>query len=200
MVGMIGFGLSISLMIRSNLGLGPWDAFHVGLHEWTGITVGTASILVGVVIVCALWLAGQRPRAGTVVNMVMIGVFIDVILPHVPGTRDPLLGLAYYLVAIGLAGVSTGLYISVALGNGPRDGLVVALSRRSGWPVRRVRTVLELLVLACGWGMGGVIGAGTVLFSLLIGPAMQMGMQLFGVLPHARIRPGLADPGETGVV
>lgn len=188
MVAMFGFGVVVALLIQSGLGLPPWDAFHLGLHKLTGITVGTASILVGVVIVAGTWWSGERLASGTIVNMVMIGVFIDVVYPYVPAATHWYSAFAYYITAIALAGIFTGLYISTGLGKGPRDGLVVVLSRRSGWPVRRVRTAIEIVVLAAGWAMGGTIGIGTLLFSLLIGPSMQWGLQLFRVLP-ARAEP-----------
>lgn len=184
MAGLFGFGLSIALMMRSQLGLGPWDAFHVGVHGLTGISVGTASILAGAAIIAGTWLIGERPQAGTLVNMVMIGVFLDLVLPYVPVAHGWSWGLVYFLGGIALCGVSTGLYISPGLGKGPRDGLALRVSERSGWPVRRVRTLIELAVLGAGWAMGGPVGVGTILFSLLIGPSMQWGLQLFGVIPR----------------
>jgi uncharacterized membrane protein YczE len=191
MAGLFGFGLSIALMMRSDLGLGPWDAFHVGLHDLTGISVGTASILAGVVIVLGTSFIGERPGIGTLVNMVMIGVFLDLILPYVPVAHGWAWGLAYFLAGIALCGFSTGMYIAPGLGKGPRDGLAIRVSERSGWPVRRVRTLVELAVLGAGWAMGGPVGVGTILFSVLIGPSMQWGMQLFGLLPR-KVSPDLA--------
>lgn len=202
MVGLFGCGLAVALMIQSRLGLGPWDAFHVGLHRITGLTVGMVSILVGLVIICGTWFIEVRPGAGTLVNMIMIGVFIDLLLPVVPGAATWEWGLAYYAVAIVVFGLATGLYLGAGLGSGPRDGLMIGLSERSGWPVRRVRTFVELAVLAAGWMMGGRVGIGTVMFALSVGPAMQWGMQLGGVLPRSPIvvvrtpRPAPTDPPD----
>jgi uncharacterized membrane protein YczE len=184
MVGLFGCGLAVALMIQSRLGLGPWDAFHVGLHRITGLTVGTVSILVGIVIVCGTWFIDVRPGAGTLVNMVMIGVFIDLLLPVVPQAPHWGWGFAYYAVAIVVFGLATGLYLGARLGSGPRDGMMIGLSERSGWPVRRVRTLVELGILAAGWMMGGRVGLGTILFAFTVGPAMQWGMQIGGVLPR----------------
>lgn len=186
MAGLFGCGLSIALMIRSQLGLGPWDAFHVGLHRITGLTVGTVSILVGLAIICGTRFMGVRPGAGTLVNMVMIGVFIDLLLPVVPIAPGVVSGLAYYAVALIVFGLATGLYLAAGLGSGPRDGLMIGLADRTGMPVRRIRTLVELLVLAAGWAMGGRVGFGTVLFAFTGGPAMQWGMQLFGLIPGRR--------------
>lgn len=183
MVGLFGCGLSVALMIRSQLGLGPWDAFHVGLHSITGLTVGTVSILVGLAILCGTHFMGVRHGLGTLVNMVMIGVFIDLLLPVVPLATGIASGLAYYAVALVVFGLATGVYLAAGLGSGPRDGLMIGLADRAGMPVRRMRTMVELLVLVAGWAMGGRVGLGTVLFAVTGGPAMQWGMQLFGLIP-----------------
>ena len=198
MVGLFGCGLAVALMIRSDLGLGPWDAFHVGLHRITGLTVGVVSIVVGLVIICGTWFIGVRPGAGTLVNMVMIGVFIDLLLPVVPEAPHWGWGLGYYLLAIAVFGVATGAYLGARLGSGPRDGLMIGLSERSGWSVSRVRTGVELAVLAAGWLMGGRVGVGTVLFAFSVGPAMQWGMQLGGVLPARPLPTPSLLAGATG--
>lgn len=193
-LGLCGFGIAVPLMIASGLGLGPWDAFHVGLHELTGMSVGTASIVVGVAIVLGSLRLGIRPGPGTLANMVLVGVFIDLALPHMPRASGWVAGLGYYLIAITLVGLSTGMYIGAGLGSGPRDGLMVGISRLTGLQFRRVRLFIELSALAGGWAMGGTIGVGTILFAILVGPAIQFGLELFGVLPgSARGRP---DPFE----
>lgn len=179
-VGLLVYGLAIALMIRSNMGLGPWDAFHVGIHMLTGMSVGVASIVVGVLIIAGTTLAGERPGAGTLANMVLIGVFIDLLLPVIPEASGWLVGLPMFASGVVLCGFATGLYIGARLGKGPRDGLMIAISEHTNWPVRRVRTVIEVAVLAAGWLMGGTVGIGTILFTVGIGPVTQWGLQLFG--------------------
>lgn len=180
-MGLLGFGVAVALMIQSRIGLGPWDAFHVGVHKRTGITVGTASILVGVVIVVGSLALQVRPGWGTLVNMVMIGAFIDLVLVWIPPAPNFAWGLTYYLPAIALCGYATGLYIAAGLGKGPRDGLMIGVSARTGWSISRVRTLLELGVLMLGWAMGGRVGVGTLLFAFGIGPATQWGLERFGI-------------------
>ena len=184
-LGLAGWGLAASLMVRANLGLGPWDALHVGLHLKTGIGVGVASILAGGVILIASWPLGVRPGVGTIANMVGIGATIDLLLPVIPPAVGWVRGLAYFGTAIVLAGWFTGVYVAAGLGKGPRDGLVIGLAERTGWPVRRVRTLIELSVLGVGWALGGPLGAGTLLFAVGIGPAMQWGLRRWGVPPAA---------------
>jgi len=188
-LGFLGWGASVVLMLRSCLGVGPWDAFHQGLHRHLGIGIGTASIGVGVLVVLLSLPLGLRPGAGTVANMVLIGAFTDLLLPWVPAAPSWGWGLGYHLAGIGLAGWFTGVYIAAGLGKGPRDGLALGLAARWGWPVRRVRTLVEVAVLGAGWALGGTLGVGTVLFAVLIGPSMQWGLRRWGVLPAAPAEP-----------
>lgn len=180
------FGVVIAMMLRSGLGLGPWDAFHAGVSRLTGITIGQASIVVGVVVLAGSMAMGVRPGIGTLANMVLVGVATDLAYPLVPSAASLgggiVTGILYYVVAIAVGGYATGMYIGARLGAGPRDGLMVGLSSRFEWPVRRVRTCIELAALVAGWGMGARLGLGTVMFMLGIGPATQWGMRRFGLV------------------
>ncbi len=175
------FGLAVALMIQSGLGLGPWDAFHYGLHRLTGMSVGVAIILVGVVIVAATYLINVRPGPGTIANMILIGVFADVMLQLLPPAGSWFTAVVMFAAGVLLTGFSTGMYIGAGLGKGPRDGLMIGISQRTGFSVGRVRTGLEIAVLGIGWAMGGVVGIGTIIFALTIGPATQWSLQLFGM-------------------
>lgn len=183
--GLFGWGLGIALFIRSHLGLGPWDAFHYGVHVQTGITVGTASILAGLVIIGANLALSVRPGVATVLNMVLIGVFTDLLLPLVPDAPSTIVAVAYFAAAIPLVGLSSGLYIGAGFGHGPRDGLMMALTLRTGWSVRAIRTLIEISVLLLGWMMGGTVGIGTIAVTLTIGHSVQWGLRLFGAVPPA---------------
>ena len=182
LIGLLAFAVAISLMIRSGLGLGPWDAFHVGLHLLTGLSVGVASILAGIVVVGISMAMRGRPGPATVANMVLVGVFTDLVLPILPAARGWTPGVAYHVGGIVLMGIATGMYISAGLGAGPRDGLMATLSARYGWSIQRTRTMIELSVLGLGWVMGGKLGIGTVLFAAAIGPSVQWGMRMFGLV------------------
>ena len=188
--GLFGWGLGIALFIRSHLGLGPWDAFHYGVHLQTGISVGTASILAGLVIIGANLALRVRPGVATVLNMILIGVFTDLLLPVVPDAPSLLIASAYFAAAIPLVGIASGLYIGAGFGHGPRDGLMMALTLRTGWSVRLIRTLIEISVLGLGWVMGGTVGIGTVIVTLTIGPSVQWGLRLFNAVPP----PVVVDP------
>lgn len=171
-VGLVLFGVGIGFMLRSGLGVPPWDVFHQGLAIKFGLTVGIWSIIVSF-LVLLLWLPlGERYGIGTVLNAVIIGVMIDVtsaVLPEAGSTFLAVLMLAFGIVLIGLA---SGLYIGANLGPGPRDGLMTGIARK-GLSLRLTRVLLEVVVLATGWLMGGTFGIGTVAFALLIGPIVQ---------------------------
>lgn len=184
LAGLAACGLAITLMIRSGLGLGPWDAFHVGLGRLAGVSVGSASIAVGILVIGIASLIGVRPGPGTLANMILIGVFIDWILPAVPNASGWWM-LGYHVAGILLFGFATGMYMGAGLGHGPRDGLMLAVSVRTSLSVRRVRTLTELTVLVLGWWMGAAIGMGTVLFAVAIGPVVQWSLRAFGVATPA---------------
>lgn len=197
-VAMFGFAVGVALMLRSELGLGPWDVFHTGVNNLTGLTVGTASLVMGILVVAGAWWLGERPALGTVINMVLIAVFIDLMIPIVPPAGSAVAALAYYLSALVIAGICSGMYISTGLGKGPRDALTMVLTRRTRLSVRQARTSVEVVVLALGWAMGGMVGVGTLLFAFLMGPAMQWGLQLFGVVPSGATAIAPADEVAIG--
>lgn len=171
--GLILFGVSLALLVRSRLGLDPWDVFHQGLAIRSGIPIGTITIVVGA-IVLLLWIPlGQRPGIGTVANVILVGLALDATLAFLPVPTDLRVRWVCLVAGIVLNGVASGAYIGAALGPGPRDGLMVGLANR-GHSVRAVRTAIELTVLGAGWLMGGTVGIGTVLFAVTIGPIVHV--------------------------
>jgi len=176
LVGLVLYGWSMAMLIRSGLGLDPWDVFHQGLANHLPITFGQVTILVGA-LVLLLWIPlRQRPGIGTVLNVFVIGLAADAgvgAMPAVSGLSGQIAMLLGGVVANGLAGA---LYVGARLGPGPRDGLWVALTKRTGHSIRVVRTVLEVTIVAIGWLLGGVVGVGTVVYALTIGPIVQFFM------------------------
>jgi uncharacterized protein len=182
--GLALWGVAVALFVHSHLGLGPWDAFHYGLHVQTGLTLGMAAILFGVLVLAGTIALGVKPGLATLLNMIFIGVFIDLFLPLVPPAPSLAWEVGYLAAAIPLCGVASGLYIGAGFGHGPRDGLMVMLAVRSGWTVRRVRTLMEIVVLAAGWAMGGIVGIGTLVIAATIGPSVHWGLRLFSAEPR----------------
>lgn len=170
--GLVLFGLGISLMLRSGLGLPPWDVMHQGLAEQLGLSVGVWSIIISFVVLLAWLPLRERYGLGTLLNALIIGTVIDlgVLIVPEPGS----LWLEVLMLAAGILSIAiaSGMYIGANLGPGPRDGLMTAIARR-GPSIRMTRWGLELAVLVAGILMGGTFGVGTVAFAFLIGPLVQ---------------------------
>lgn len=173
LTGLALIGFSIAFMKHANLGLGPWDVLNDGLSELTGVKLGTISIVVGA-IVLLLWIpVREKPGIALIPNIILIGAFTDIGLALIHTVNSALLRSVWLITGLLLASFGTALYLGSQLGAGPRDGLMLGLSRKTGWSVRRTRTALEVLVLFVGWILGGAIGIGTVIFALAIGPGIQ---------------------------
>ncbi|GAB3079396.1 membrane protein YczE [Micromonospora schwarzwaldensis] len=180
--GLVLYGLSMALMIRSGLGLDPWDVFHQGLARQTGLSFGTVTIAVGAVVLL-LWIPlRQRPGLGTISNVVMIGLVVDGTLTVLPPGEGLPVRAALLVVGIVANGAATGLYLGAGLGPGPRDGLMTGfVARHPRLSLRLVRTVIEVTVLALGWLLGGTVGLGTVAYALAIGPLAQLFIPIFAI-------------------
>jgi uncharacterized membrane protein YczE len=173
-VGLVLYGFSMGLLVRSTLGLDPWDVFHEGISKRTDLTFGGVVIVVGL-LVLLLWVPlRQLPGLGTIANAVVIGVATDVTLSLVEAPSALAPRTVFLVSGVVLNGLAGALYIGAQLGPGPRDGLMTGLVRRTGWSVRVVRTALELTVLTVGFLLGGTVGLGTVLYALGIGPLLQV--------------------------
>jgi uncharacterized membrane protein YczE len=180
-LGLALYGLSIGLMVRSNLGLTPWDVFHQGLSELTGLSLGTIIIIVGAAVLF-LWIPlRQHPGVGTVANVFLIGIFSDISLWLIPVVHSLALAWVMLIGGILLNGVAGGAYIGAGLGTGPRDGLMTGLVNRTGRSVRLVRTGIEIVVVAAGWGLGGTLGLGTLLYAVTIGPIVHRMLPLLTI-------------------
>jgi uncharacterized membrane protein YczE len=185
MIGLVLFGAAIALMVRSELGLSPWETLHLGITHQTAIPIGTVSILLGIPILL-LWLPlGERPGIGTLLNIITIGTSTNVALAFIPETRVLPAQVALEVAGICLFGLATGIYLAAGLGPGPRDGLFTAVHRRFGWRITWIRTAIELTVLVVGFALGGTVGLGTVAFALAIGPLTELSLRVFD--RHGRV-------------
>lgn len=177
--GLALYGFSMALMLRANLGLDPWDVLHQGLAPRIGLRFGMTVNLVGLVVLL-LWIPlRQRPGIGTVLNIIVIGTVVDLALPILPTPAHYPLRFLFLIAGVVLNGIAGGAYIGAGLGPGPRDGLMTGVARRTGWPIKIVRTAIELAVLATGWLMGGTVGVGTVLYALTIGWVVHYALPFF---------------------
>lgn len=178
------YGLSMALLVRSGLGVMPWDVLHQGIARSVGWSLGTVTIVVGVAVLL-LWIPlRERPGLGTVSNAIVVGLAVDAVLAVLPAAQALPLQLLFVVLGVTFNAIATAAYIGVLMGPGPRDGLMTGLVRRTGWSVRVVRTTIEVLVVATGWLLGGTLGLATVVYALSIGPLAQAFLPLLTVAPR----------------
>lgn len=184
-IGFALFGLSIAIMIRSNLGTSPWAVLEVAFSELTGITPGRMSIIVGFVVLLGALALREKIGWGTLGNILFIGLWEDLALGLLPSIdRNLLLQTGMLLLAVLMMGIASAIYIGVDAGAGPRDSLMLAVHRTTRLSIRLGRAIIEIIVVAVGWLLGGPFGIGTLIFALLIGPAVQWAFRLFKVQTH----------------
>jgi len=199
--GLFLYGIAIALIVRGELGVGPWDVLTQGIAKHTGLGFGLITVLMSGVVLL-LWIPiRQRLGFGTVMNALLIGPSADVGLWLIPAGLDLWVRIILLASGIVVLAVATGLYIGAHFGPGPRDGLMTGLHRVTGWKIWIVRTGIELIVLAAGWLLGGNVGIGTVAFALLIGPLCGYTIPLFAIrrsgrMPADRMPAGPAKPAN----
>ena len=177
--GLAIFGLGDGLIIQSGLGNAPWSVLAQGISLKSGLSIGTSTLIVGS-LVLALWIPlRERPGFGTLSNIIIISLFIEIATNIFPKQENILPGVIFTLVGIAMVGIGSSLYITCGLGPGPRDGAMTGLHQRTGVRVGRVRLGLEVVVSIAGALLGGTLGLGTLLFALLIGQSVAIS---FGLL------------------
>ncbi len=174
MIGLVVVGVGFALMVESDLGLGPWEVLHQGISNRVGIPIGTVGIFVGLLVLGAWIPLRQRLGVGTVLNVITIGIVIDLTMLAIPDLSSLLIRGPALLGGLLLVGIGGGLYIGAGLGPGPRDGLMTGMAARGWFSIRTARTLLEVTALTAGWLLGGTVGVGTLLFAGGIGPLVQM--------------------------
>ena len=174
LIGLALYGASLAMMVRGTLGLAPWDVLHSGFIRHVPITLGQAVVLFSFVVLL-LWIPlREKPGIGTIANAIIVGLAADAALAVLVEPDALWLRLVLLLAGVALNALATALYIGSQFGRGPRDGLMTGLARRTGLSLRLVRTVLEVTVVGIGLLLGGVLGLGTVLYALGIGPLAQL--------------------------
>jgi len=190
------------MALNSNLGLSPWDVFHQGFTNITNLTMGQASIIVGVVIVLITNVLGLRVGLGTIANMIAIGCFIDLIIytKIIPVCNNPYMGIIMMIGSLFASAIGSYLYIGCEMGCGPRDGLMIALVKITGKSISLIRFCIEMGALIIGWILGGFVGIGTLVTAFGIGYCVQIIYKLFKsdvkLLKHRTIREGLKFMNE----
>ena len=177
--GLILFAIGIVLTIRANIGYPPWDVFHVGLTKVTGLSLGTVSIIIGILIGIVVTVMGEKLGFGSILNVVLIGIFIDIIIPLVPVMENQITGTAVLILGLFIVSLGSYFYIKSGFGVGPRDNLMVVLARKTRLPVGLCRFIIEFIVTLVGWVLGGMVWFGTVISVIAIGFFIQITFRAF---------------------
>lgn len=189
-LGLYLFGTGDAMLVKSGLGVSPWTVLGQGLGTRLGISIGLATFIVSVGVLL-LWIPLREvPGLGTIANAIVIALALQVGVTVLPLPTNLVMQFAFVIAGILMIGLGSGLYLTTRLGPGPRDGWMTGIHLRTGWPVSAVRLGIEVVVLAAGWLLGGVVGIGTVMFALLIGPSVGYGLMLAGAIGR--------DPSDQG--
>lgn len=186
--GLFLFAAGVVANLCSGLGMAPWGVLNVGIVNYTPLTLGQASQLVGLAVLVIGWVMGFAPGLGILANMYFVGLFIDLIISWglIPIPADVLGQVAMLFLSVGLIGVASYLYLRVRLGAGPRDGLMMGLVRKLDRPVSTIRGAIEVTVLVLGYILGGPVGIGTLVTALTTGYAVQLAFKLGGYDKNAK--------------
>lgn len=179
--GLFLYALGIVVTMNAQIGYAPWDVFHVGVAKTVGISIGNASIIIGLIVVIIAVLLGEKIGIGTILNMLLIGVFLDIFikLNIIPKTNNFFLGIIMIIIGLFIISLASYFYIGSAFGAGPRDSLMVAITRKTGLSVGLCRGTIELLAALVGWKLGGMLGIGTIISAVIIGFCVQVTFKLF---------------------
>jgi uncharacterized membrane protein YczE len=176
--GLIVFGLGEGLLIISTIGASPWNVFHQGLALNLGLSVGTCAFLISLIVLLLWFFLDEKIGMGTIFNFIIISIMIDLTIFFF---KAPELWINQFLLCVTsvlMVGFGSGIYLIARLGPGPRDGLMTGLQKKTGFSIALIRGAIEILVVLCGWLLGGIIGPGTLLYVLGIGPAVALGLNI----------------------
>jgi len=179
--GLFVYGLGVAMTVHAGLGIAPWDVFAQGISIQTGLSFGVSTVVVSALVLLAWIPLKVKPGIGTIANAILIGLFADFWLLILPDTSIYWQRLLIFLAGVVVVAIATGLYISSALGSGPRDGLMQGTANALDKPFWMVRTGYEGTVLTLGALMGGQVREGTLIFALSIGYLVQLSMKFFKI-------------------
>lgn len=182
-LGLFIYGLAVSMVVNAKVGIPPWDVFAQGISIQLHTSYGVASIIVSTLVLIAWIPLKVKPGVGSIMNAILIGLWADFWSPYLPKLDLYWENLAMFVLGMCTVAFATGLYITSNLGSGPRDGLILGMTKKTGWKVWQARTLIEIVVLAIGWAMGGQVREGTLIFAVCIGFLMQISLKLFKYQP-----------------
>ncbi len=176
--GLIFFGFGEALVVISFLGNSPWTVMAQGISIKSGLSIGVVTFFVSVVVLSLWYFLKQKPGLGTIFNIVIIAVMLDVTIALIPTPETYIMKLFMATLGIMIVGVGSGIYLIANLGPGPRDGLMTGLQKKTNLPIAAVRAFIEISVASIGWYLGGTLGVGTLMFAFGIGPCIALSLYL----------------------
>ena len=174
--GLILFGFGEGLLIISTIGASPWNVFHQGLALNLDLSIGTCAFLMSLIVLLLWFFLDEKIGIGTILNVVIISIMIDVTIFFFKAPEYWIYQILLCVVSILMVGLGSGIYLIAKLGPGPRDGLMTGLQKKLGFSIATIRGSIEVLVVLFGWSLGGIVGIGTLLYALGIGPAVAFGL------------------------
>ena len=176
LIGLILFGLGESLLITANQGVSPWTVLAQGISFQTNLSIGVTTFIVSLIVLILWYPLKQKPGLGTLLNIVLISIIIDLSAPILPYPKSFLFQIIQSIIAVFIVGLGSGFYLTANLGPGPRDGLMTGLQNLTNQPIALIRTILEVSAVSLGFYLGGIVGIGTILFAFGIGPTVSIGI------------------------
>ena len=175
-LGLILFGLGETLLITAGVGVSPWTVLAQGISFKTGYSIGLTTFFVSIGVLC-LWIPlRQKPGVGTILNTIIVSIVIDVSLPYLPAPELLVFQILQVIIGVVIVGLGSGFYLIANLGPGSRDGLMTGLQKKTNLPISLIRAILEISAVTVGWYLGGIVGIGTIVFALAIGPFVSAGL------------------------
>ena len=179
-LGLILFGLGETLLITAGVGVSPWTVLAQGISFKTGYSIGLTTFFVSLGVLC-LWIPlRQKPGVGTILNTIIVSIIIDVSFPYLPVPELLVFQILQVIIGVVIVGLGSGFYLIANLGPGSRDGLMTGLQKKTNLPISLIRAILEISAVIVGWYLGGIVGIGTIVFALAIGPFVSAGLFFVG--------------------
>ena len=179
-LGLSLFAIGETLLITANQGVSPWTVLAQGISFQTNLSIGFTTFIVSLIVLILWYPLKQKPGLGTILNIVLISIIIDLTIPILPYPKSFLFQIIQSIIAVFIVGLGSGFYLTANLGPGPRDGLMTGLQSLTNQPIALIRTIIEVSAVGLGFYLGGIVGIGTLLFAFGIGPCVAFGLYLVG--------------------
>ena len=175
-LGLTLFAIGETLLITASQGVSPWTVLAQGISFQTNLSIGITTFIVSLVVLILWYPLKQKPGLGTILNIVLISIIIDLSTPILPYPKSFLFQIIQSIIAVFIVGLGSGFYLTANLGPGPRDGLMTGLQNLTNQPIALIRTIIEVSAVCLGFYLGGIVGIGTLLFAFGIGPSVSIGI------------------------